>query len=338
MRSIEKIRALSTIDPELDQLIKNGLVLPPSWNKDTNVYEVRALLSRIAETHKNELGHRFEEKDLQIPTGDSASITVRVHRLKEQTKEDGGHPGMLMLHGGGYSIGDLNTGARLSRVFVGLGGVAVNVDFRLSPEHPFPGPVEDAFDALTWVAKNLKSLGIDPAKGFIVAGESSGANMALAVAYLWTIRRKGAALQITGIYSSANSAATIETVPEEYKPFFMSMEQNAHAPVLDMAAVERIKELYKPDPKSPLAYPIAIPDPSIMPRAYFQACGLDPTRDCTLVMEQVWKDAGVQAKLDIYSGMPHVFWALGLPALEQIKKHEADTRDGLLWLLKVKAF
>lgn len=99
------------------------------------------------------------------------------------------------------------------------------------------------------------------------------------------------------------------------------------------AELTRFPELYKPDPKSPIAYPIAIADPSIMPRTYFQACGLDPTRDCTLVMEQVWKDAGVQTKLDVYPGMPHIFWALGLPAIEQVKKHEADTREGLLWLL-----
>ncbi|KAI0889687.1 Alpha/Beta hydrolase protein [Annulohypoxylon maeteangense] len=333
MRSIEEIRALSTIDPELDQLLRNGLVLPPSWNKDTDIYEIRALLSQIAETEKGQLDTRIEEKDLQVPTRDNGCIKVRVYRLKEWAADWGGRPGILMLHGGGYSVGDLNTGARLSRAFADLGGISVNVEFRLAPEHPFPGPVEDAYDALAWVSENLESLRIDPAKGFIVAGESSGASMALAVAYLWVTQKKGATLQITGIYSSANSAASAETVPEKYRSFFLSMEQNAHAPVLDIAAIERINELYKPVPNNPIAYPIAIADPSIMPRTYFQACGLDPTRDCTLVMEQVWKDSGVQTKIDIYPGMPHIFWALGLPMLEQIKKHEADTRDGLLWLL-----
>lgn len=215
--------------------------MPPSWNKDTNIHEIRTLLSQIAENQESRVDTRFEEKDLQVPTRDNIFITVRVHRLREQAKNKDGCPGMLMLHGGGYSIGDLNTGARLSRVFADLGGIAVNVDYRLAPEHPFPGPVEDAYDALTWVEEHLEVLGINPAKGFIVAGESSGANMALAVAYLWTTQRKNATLQITGIYSSANSAATEETVPEKYKPFFVSMEQNAHAPILDIAAVERIK-------------------------------------------------------------------------------------------------
>ncbi|KAI1372706.1 Alpha/Beta hydrolase protein [Hypoxylon crocopeplum] len=343
-------------------------MLPPSWNKDTDVHEVRALLARNigreldphgadevdphVQTRDEEeldphgadivnLRRRFggeldpygaDEVDYRIRARDGVPIGVRVHRSLAHGG-NGGRPGMLMLHGGGYSVGDVNAGARLSRVFADLGGVAVNVDFRLAPEHPFPGPVEDAYDALTWVSENIESLGIDPEKGFIVAGESSGANMAFAVTYLWITTRKDAALQITGIYSSANSGVTAETVPEKYKPFFVSMEQNVDAPVMDTAAMERIKELYKPDPMSPLAYPIGIPDPSIMPPTYFQACGLDPTRDSTLVMEQVWKDAGVPTKLDIYPGMPHLFWALGLPALKQTKRHEVDTEDGFSWLL-----
>ncbi|KAI1383498.1 Alpha/Beta hydrolase protein [Hypoxylon trugodes] len=155
MRSLEEIKALSIIDPELDQLLKNGLVLPPSWNKDTDIYEVRALLSRIAEAQKQKASTEpqpFEEDDRRIPTRDGASIAVRVHRSRTQSDDEGGRPGMLMLHGGGYSIGDLDAGARISRVFASLGGVAVNVDFRLAPEHPFPGPVEDAYDALIWVS------------------------------------------------------------------------------------------------------------------------------------------------------------------------------------------
>jgi acetyl esterase/lipase len=46
----------------------------------------------------------------------------------------------------------------MCRNFTELGGIAVNVDYRLAPEHPFPVPVEDAFDALKWVCDKVLHL------------------------------------------------------------------------------------------------------------------------------------------------------------------------------------
>lgn len=48
-------------------------------------------------------------------------------------------------------------------------------------------------------------------------------------------------LKDAGIYASANSGATAETVPEEYRSSFINMEQNADAPVMDIEAIERIR-------------------------------------------------------------------------------------------------
>lgn len=78
---------------------------------------------------------------------------------------------------------------------------------------------------------------------------------------------------------------------------------------------------------------MAIPDPSIMPKTYFQACGWDVMRDCTLIIDQVWRDAGVKTRLDVYPGMPHAFWILELP-IAQMRKFEEDTVAGLRWLLE----
>jgi acetyl esterase/lipase len=62
-----------------------------------------------------------------------------------------GCPIFVVYHGGGFVLGDLDDEATLCRNFTQLGGIAVNVDYRLAPEHPFPVPIEDAFDALKWV-------------------------------------------------------------------------------------------------------------------------------------------------------------------------------------------
>jgi acetyl esterase/lipase len=89
------------------------------------------------------------EEDRQIPVRDGSSITVRIHKPKVLPED--GCPIFVVYHGGGFVLGGLDDEAILCRNFTQLGGIAVNVDYRLAPEHPFPVPIEDAFDALKWV-------------------------------------------------------------------------------------------------------------------------------------------------------------------------------------------
>lgn len=92
-----------------------------------------------------------DEEDRQIPMRDGTSITVRIH--KPTTPPAGGSPVFVVYHGGGFTIGGLDDETLLCRDWAEhFGGVAVNVDYRLAPEHPFPVPVHDAYDALKWVS------------------------------------------------------------------------------------------------------------------------------------------------------------------------------------------
>ena len=91
---------------------------------------------------------------------------------------------LLYLHGGGFMIGSAGmfhaTCARFARE---LGIVVVNVDYRLAPEVPFPGPLQDCYAALQWMKQQAGSLGIDPAR-IAVMGESAGGSLAAALAQL----------------------------------------------------------------------------------------------------------------------------------------------------------
>jgi hypothetical protein len=110
-----------------------------------------ALLARKREmTDVNSTGEvSYVEEDRQITVRDGSSITVRIHKPKTASKD--GCLVFVVYHGGGYVLGGLDNEALLCRNFTKLRGIAVNVDYRLAPEHPFPLPIEDAYDALKWV-------------------------------------------------------------------------------------------------------------------------------------------------------------------------------------------
>lgn len=88
-----------------------------------------------------------EEKDQQITVRDGEKITLRTY-----TPEKTGGPLYVMIHGGGFCIGDLESEDLLCRLLCGkLGFIVVSVDYRLAPEHTFPTAHNDCWDATKWV-------------------------------------------------------------------------------------------------------------------------------------------------------------------------------------------
>lgn len=105
------------------------------------------------------------------------------------------HPGgtpalMVFFHGGGWVVGSLHSHQQLCMHVAARSGVAVlSVEYRLAPEHRFPAPVDDAFDALVWAAAHGDELACDISR-LAVGGDSAGAHMAAVAAI--TARDRGA--------------------------------------------------------------------------------------------------------------------------------------------------
>ena len=87
---------------------------------------------------------------------------------------------ILQLHGGGYTLGFLPQFQQRAPKLARLGGQVpvLSLDYRVAPEHHYPAPLEDALRAVEWLRKEK---GIGP-ESVIAVGESSGANLALALA------------------------------------------------------------------------------------------------------------------------------------------------------------
>lgn len=89
---------------------------------------------------------------------------------------------LLYFHGGGFTVGSIETHDSFCRqLALGAGIAVVSVEYRLAPEHPFPAAVDDAFLAQRWLFQNAHVLGLDETK-LVVGGDSAGGTLAAACA------------------------------------------------------------------------------------------------------------------------------------------------------------
>jgi acetyl esterase/lipase len=108
-------------------------------------------------------------------------VPVRLHRERDVTEP---RPCLISIHGGGYVIGThLGDDGRFDRWSPALRCTGVSVGYRLAPETPFPGPLEDCYAALRWAHENARDLGIDPGRIGIIGG-SAGGGLAAGLALL----------------------------------------------------------------------------------------------------------------------------------------------------------
>ncbi|KAK4149540.1 Alpha/Beta hydrolase protein [Chaetomidium leptoderma] len=115
---------------------------------------------------------------------------------KRAAKTGSKFPAVVNFHGGGFTIGNATDDARFARFVVEkCNAVFVSVDYRLSPENPFPVAVEDAADALLYLIQSGPNLHIDPFK-LAISGFSAGGNLAITSTlcladHLKTLRQSG---------------------------------------------------------------------------------------------------------------------------------------------------
>jgi len=118
---------------------------------------------------------RVEARTVAGPDRSADPIGLRVYRPLRSTEPT---PALVYFHGGGWTIGDLDTHDVLCRqLCLGAGVTVVSVDYRLGPEHRFPAAIDDALAAVRWVQREAGSLGIDGAR-IAVGGDSAGGNIA----------------------------------------------------------------------------------------------------------------------------------------------------------------
>ncbi|KAI0151104.1 Alpha/Beta hydrolase protein [Pestalotiopsis sp. NC0098] len=272
-----------------------------------------------------------KKKHIEIPVRDGVKIPAVLYQ-PESTQETG-TPLIVFYHGGGWCLGipqqeEVNCVNAVHR----FGAVCVSVGYRLAPEFPFPTPVNDCWDALQWLAANAGQVAADPTRGFLIYGESAGANLAIVCTLL--ARDEKLSPPITGLSASIPAVLSPDAVPEKYQARYTSHVQNEFAPGLDEKALKYVIGNYQPDKSSPLFNCFNWPTGhSGLPPVHIHVCGLDPLRDEGLLYEEALRtEYGVRTRLTVYPGLPHAFWSL-FPMLKSARKVVENTMAGFEWLL-----
>ena len=123
---------------------------------------------------------------LYVPAAPSASVTsvvpVSSAAHAASASASGPLPLLVYFHGGGWVLGGIGSCARFCAELAAAGHVLVlAADYRLAPEHPFPQGLDDCMRAVETALRRASEWGGSPER-VSVGGDSSGGNLALAVA------------------------------------------------------------------------------------------------------------------------------------------------------------
>jgi acetyl esterase len=296
------------LDADAEALVKAmQAVGPPLW--ELTPAEARARMAAIPRPANPETVGSIE--DLRV-SADGLQIPIRIYR------PDGGGrwPILVLLHGGGWVVGSIESQDPTSRALCNAGRCAVvAVEYRLAPEHPFPAAVDDCYAVTCWVAREAARLGLDGSR-IAVGGDSAGGNLAAAVAQ--RVRDQGGpslALQLL-IYPVTG-----------FDRDTASMRRNADGRVLTRDGMIWFDGHYlraPEDRRHPYAAPLRARDFSGLAPALVITAEFDPLCDEGEAYAARLAQAGVPTRLSRYDGVFHGFFGMkGMVAKADVAHREA---------------
>lgn len=262
-----------------------------------------------------ELSDAVERTDHVVD--EASGVVVRVHRAVGQ---EGAVPCVYSIHGGGYILGSYEMDdAKFDRWCPKYGIVGVSVEYRLSPETPYPGPLEDCYAGLKWTYDNAAEIGIDRNK-IGITGVSAGGGLCAALALL--ARDRGEVpLQFQLLDCPMIDDRQITPSSQIDDLVIWNKASNA------FGWQSYLGHLYGSDDVPYTAAAARAEDLSGLPEAYVCVGGADGFRDENIIYAMRLYGAGVPTELHVYPGAPH---GVGLfPQTAIAQRYAADREDWL---------
>ena len=248
---------------------------------------------------------------------EASGLVARVHRPR---RVDGALPCLYSIHGGGYVAGSYEADdVKFDRWCQALGIAGVSIEYRLAPETPYPGPLEDCYAGLAWTFRHAAALGIDTQR-IGITGVSAGGGLCAALALLLRDRGEFAVqFQLLDCPMIDDRQITPSSRLDDL------LIWSRHANEFGWRAY--LGDLYGGDAIPPSAAAARADDLSGLPEAYVCVGGADGFRDEDITYAMRLYDAGVPTELHVYPGAPHGVSAFVGTAIA--RRYNGDQRDWL---------
>lgn len=228
------------------------------------VDEQRGLYRGLTDVFSYELPDGVTVSD-EIVQHEGRELRVRVYRPDRRT----GRGVLFYIRGGGFVVGSLDThNSVVAELAHKSGLVSIALDFRMAPEHPFPDALEDCYGAVCAILRQpaASRFQIDAAAA-VICGDSSGANMAVAVAMMCR-DRNGPKLRGQGLISPVLD-------------FTRWRHGGEDVPLLTGGEMEYYTKCYCPEPEQanhPYVSPLVSGEFHDLPPAYIMGAEMDSLR------------------------------------------------------------
>ncbi len=243
----------------------------------------------------DESGVRVENRTIPAAEGDP-DVAVRIYQPDRLSSP----AAIYHVHSGGFIVGDLETEhAWCIDTARELGVMVIAIDYRLAPETPYPGPLEDVYAGLVWMSKNSAEFGIDPQR-IAIHGVSAGGGLCAALAMLARDRNGPAiAFQFLAVPEVDDRLTTPSA-----QAFVDTPMWDRHSAIISWNAYLG-NGVPGSDSVSPYAAPARATDLTNLPPAYVSAMEFDPLRDESIAYALALVKAGVQVELHLLPGTYH---------------------------------
>lgn len=279
---------------------------------DETLPTIRAALAALPTPKLSDLVERTEHV---VPATDG--VTLRVHR---PFGVEGDLPCVYWMHGGGLVLGDqAQDDIRFDRWCQMLRCVGVSVGYRLAPETPYPGPLDDCYAGLQWVHDHAAELGADPAR-IGIGGASAGGGLAAGLALL--ARDRGElriAFQLL-IYPMIDDRQI--TVSSQWLDPIWSPDASRYGWTAYLGAAKGGPDV------AVYAAAARATDLSGLPPTLITVGAIDGFSDEDIDYALRLRHAGVPVELHVYPGAPHGFDSL-MPGIAIARRAQRDIEDWL---------